>query len=204
MGKPLIAEFFGTFVLALTILMATQTGENLLNIPIIAALILGLSVYSIGPISGCHINPAVTIGLFSIGQIRLVDAFGYLAVQLSGGTCALLVATTLGGITANGFIEMESGTNFIGELFGTTVFTFGIASVVYSKTPDEASGLVIGGSLLLGISVAIMFGAGGILNPAVALATGTISLSNIAGMVLGAIAGMNLYHFLQASIEQTT
>jgi len=87
----------------------------------------------------------------------------------------------------------ESITTFWAELVGMTLFTFGIASVVYGKVADTASGLVIGGSLLLGIILAAHLGSAGILNPAVGLALGSVSLSYVLGALLGSVLGMNLY-----------
>jgi len=60
--------------------------------PIVAGLTLGLLVYTIGPISGCHINPAVTTGLFSIGKLEAPAAGGYIVAQVIGGSLTLGIA----------------------------------------------------------------------------------------------------------------
>ena len=82
--KALAAEFFGTFGLALGVLISVSNPAFPVPTPIIAGLTLGLFVYTIGPISGCHINPAVTIGLASIGQIEIPKAVTYIVAQFAG------------------------------------------------------------------------------------------------------------------------
>ena len=82
------------------------------------------------------------------------------------------------------------------EALGALFFTFGIASVVYGKTPHDASGAVVGSSLLLGIACAGLAGSLGVLNPAVALALGVFNWAYIIGPIVGSIVGMNLYRQL--------
>jgi glycerol uptake facilitator-like aquaporin len=192
MQKQLLAEMFGTFTLAFTVLGSISIAEPVIATPLIAALVLGLFVYSIGNVSGSHINPAVTAGLWSIRRINSIDASKYIVAQCIGALAAYFLATVFFGDLAMGIVP-ESMTVFWAELVGMTLFTFGIASVVYGKVVDTVSGLVIGGSLLLGIILAAHLGSAGILNPAVGLALGSISLSYIAGAVVGSMVGMNLY-----------
>jgi len=192
MQKKLIAEGFGTFVLSLAVLSSIQMEVAVIVTPIIAGLVLGLFVYTIGSTSGAHINPAVTVGLWSIGKIKTNEAILYVIAQVIGALIAFgVVSTFIGGVSLS--LSPESFPAFIAELIGMTIFTFGIAAVVYGKVKDEASGLVIGGSLLLGILLAVHFGSIGILNPAVALSLGSLNLSYAFGAIIGSIAGMNLY-----------
>lgn len=195
MSNKLLAEGFGTFTLALTVLLSVTVIDSVLVTPVLAALVLGLFVYSIGSVSGCHINPAVTLGLWSIGKVSTGDSVMYIVAQVVGALAAfLVVAFTVGGVALG--MGVESTTVLIAEFVGTALFTFGIASVVYGNVSDHASGLVIGGSLLLGIVTAVHLGSGGLLNPAVGVALGMVSVTYIAGAVLGAIAGMQLYKCL--------
>lgn len=195
MQKQLLAEMFGTFTLAFAVLGSLSISEPVIATPLIAALVLGLFVYSIGSVSGSHINPAVTAGLWSIRRINSMDASKYIVAQLIGALAAYFVATVFFGDLAMELVP-ESMTVFWAELVGMTLFTFGIASVVYGKVVDTVSGLVIGGSLLLGIILAAHLGSAGILNPAVGLALGSVSLSYIAGAVVGSMVGMNLYRHI--------
>ena len=195
MLKKLTAEFIGTATLALAVLLSVTVTDSVLITPILAGLVLGLFVYSIGSVSGCHINPAVTLGLWSISKISTKDAVQYIAAQGLGGLAAFgIVAATIGGVSLG--LVAEDGSVFLAELVGTAIFTFGIASVVYGKAADAASGLVIGGSLLLGITLAVALGSGGILNPAVGIALGSTSLSYVFGSIVGAMIGMRVYKHL--------
>src|SRR3990167_1448400 len=138
---------------------------------------------------------SVTVGLWSISKISTKDAVQYIAAQGLGGLAAFgIVAATIGGVSLG--LVAEDGSVFMAELIGTAIFTFGIASVVYSKVAAAASGLVIGGSLLLGITLAVALGSNGILNPAVGLALGSTSLSYVFGSIVGAMIGMRVYKHL--------
>ena len=185
-----IAEFIGTLALA-TIVGLSVAGTFPIATPILAALTLGLFVYTIGHISGSHINPAVTLGLWSVKKIAITDAAYFIGAQLIAGACAyaLVRAVHPGFMSAGGITTME----FVGELVGTFFFTFGIASVVSGKAPATFSGLVVGGSLLLGISFAALLGAAGALNPAVALALGALNPVYVVAPIIGSILGFQIY-----------
>ena len=193
-NKVYIAEAIGTFALSLIVAMSIKAGFPVAT-PILAALVLGLFVYSIGNISGTHINPAVTIGLWSIGRIKPKEALMYIIAQFIGAGVALYVAKFSMG-TAPVMNLGDSWLVMLAEALGAFFFTFGIASVVYEKTPAVASGVVIGGSLLLGIAVSAFFGTNGVLNPAVAFAIGSFSYLYILGPIIGSIVGMNAYKYL--------
>jgi len=193
MQNKLIAEGLGTFVLALTVLTSVHTDGTAVPTPVAAALVLTLFVYSIGSKSGCHINPAVTLGLWSINKIKTNDAISYIIAQVIGGIVAFLLASLLLGNSYVLGLMPESFKVFTAELLGAAVFTFGVAAVVYERSPRDVSGIVVGGSLLLGIMIAVSFGSSGIVNPAVAIALGSLNLSYVFGSIAGGMIGMNLY-----------
>ncbi len=188
-----IAEAIGTFGLSLVVVLSL-TGKFPIPVPVVAALTLGLFVYSVGNFSGTHINPAVTIGLLSIKKISWEDAFGYLVAQFIGAALAMGVGKLL-GIT-NLDLPGTSAMIAISEAVGMFFFSFGIASVVHNKVPKEMSGVVVGGSLLLGVIIASTMGSAGILNPAVELAVGMFTPMYIFGAILGSIIGFNVYALL--------
>lgn len=189
-----IAEALGTFALTLVVGLSLA-GSFPVSTPILAALTLGLFVYAIGHLSGAHLNPAVTIGAWSIKKIDTENAIGYLIGQCFGAAVALtLISQIITPVTMTVSNEIMVG---VAELLGTFFFTFGIASVIYGRTPGALSGVVIGGSLLLGIAIAALLGASGFLNPAVALGVGSFGLMYILGPIIGAVAGMQAYKCLQ-------
>ncbi|MFN3692637.1 MAG: aquaporin [Candidatus Paceibacteria bacterium] len=185
-----VGEAVGTGVLTMVVALALA-GTFAVPVAVLAALTLGLFVYSLGHLSGTHINPAVTIGAWSIGKVSTDDAIKYVIAQFIGAGAALLLVSSL--ITAATLSVKADLATGIAEMIGTAIFTFGIASVVYGKTPAVMSGMVVGGSLLLGIAVASLAGSNGVLNPAVALGIGSFNVMYVVGPVLGSVLGMQIY-----------
>lgn len=193
MNKKYVAEFIGTFGLAFMVTMAVS-GNFMIPVPLLAGLTLALFVYSIGHISGCHLNPAVTLGLLSIKKISAKDAFGYVVAQFAAAMLALFFAESFSVVIPS----MDAGMIGVGvaEAIGMTFFTFGIASVVYGRVDKTFSGLVVGGSLVLGVAFAALAGSAGVLNPAVAYSLHLLSPMYVLGPIFGSILGFNLYTWL--------
>lgn len=189
----MLAEAFGTFTLTL-IAMFSLVGSFAVPTPILAGLTVMLFVYSIGPISGAHINPAVTLGLWSMGRIKPREAVLYMVSQFVGASLALLTVKYFKvPIQSMPVGRLQIG---LAETLGAVVFTFGIASVVFGKLSGGLSGLVIGGSLIVGIAVAALLGSPGILNPAVAMGLQSFSLMTLLGPIVGSLIGMRLYRYI--------
>ena len=196
MYKAYIAEGVGTFGLSFVVLEVLSYGAAFpVVVPVVAALTLGLFVYTIGSFSGCHINPSVTIAQLSIGKIPLKDAGIYIVMQFIGALSALFLSKFFGAVSplTPGVFDFNL---FAAELVGATFFNFGIAAVVLGKVEKAMSGVVVGGSLLLGVLTAVALGSAGILNPAVALALNSLSLVYVLGPVFGAMLGAQAYAFL--------
>lgn len=166
--KKYLAEMIGTMVLVLmgcgsavfagSVADVVGTGVGTLGV----ALAFGLSViamaYTIGKISGCHINPAITLGVLASGKISAKDAGMYMLFQVIGAIVgstilyALVSTGTHAGPTttgSNGFAEGGMAQAFIAE----TVFTFIFVLVVLGATSKGANnkfaGLAIGLTLVL-------------------------------------------------------
>ncbi|MBY0538298.1 aquaporin [Patescibacteria group bacterium] len=197
MKNKYIAEFVGTFALSFVVLAAVSQMLPLpVAIPVIAGLTLGLFVYTIGGVSGAHINPAVTIGLWSIKKITNRDAVAYIVAQIFAAAVAIVLARTLGMANPEAVPVAFIPTLFFAEALGAFFFAFGIAAVVYGKVAEQMSGVVVGGSLLLGILLASFSGSAGILNPAVAFALNAVSVMYIVGPIAGAVVGFHAYRYL--------
>jgi glycerol uptake facilitator-like aquaporin len=187
------AELIGTFILSFGLSLSLFESDFLLNPPIIAGLIVGVLVYAFGPISGTHLNPAVTIGLLSINKIKWPDAVAYIVSQLLGG---LLCFALLHAFNDMHFgFATDSALVGLGEIVGAFILLIGISSVALGKTPEAASGLTIGCSLSVAILLASLW-SNGILNPAVALGTNSLSLMYVFGPCIGAILGCQAYKAL--------
>ncbi len=178
------AELVGTFVLALVVRTAIISGAGMMT-PLFAGLALGLSVYAIGGISGAHCNPAITLALFSVRKIKPVPTLCYIVAQCIGGLLALLVSQAFTGVS-DLMLTVDMGLAVgLSEALGAALLAWAVSSVVFGKTPEDASGITIGTGLALGIVIAT--GSNGILNPAVALALGSVNVMYVAGPVVGAV-----------------
>ncbi|WP_088825968.1 MIP family channel protein [Listeria goaensis] len=160
--RKAIAEFIGTFVL---VLFGTGTavlggGIEGIGIPGIA-LAFGLSIvamaYSIGTISGCHINPAVSIAMFVNKRLSAKDLAVYIVAQILGAVVATLtlrtflissdLATT--NLGQNGFGNLTASGAFLVETILTFVFVLVILIVTGKNGNAPFAGLVIGLTLVL-------------------------------------------------------
>lgn len=180
-----IAEFLGTFLLALIVRLAVSSSLPVAT-PVVAGLTLGLLVYAFGAVSGTHINPAVTIGLAVVRKIKPIDAVIYVVSQCLGGTVAGVVGTLL---LLGAPVSFDAGTSLLPgvfEMIGAGILVLGVSSVVFQKALAPVSGLTIGVSLALGALVASV-GSAGIVNPAVALALHAYSPLYLVGPILGGL-----------------
>ena len=167
--KKLVAEFIGTawLVLGGCGAAALSAGVPDLGIGFMGvSLAFGLTVvtmaYAIGHISGCHLNPAVSIGLWMGGRFDKKDLIPYIIAQVLGGIAGAGILYTIvtgngseiGGFAANGFGELSPGgysmqAALITEVVMTFFFLIVILGSTHSKAPKYLAGLAIGLSLTL-------------------------------------------------------
>ena len=112
--KKYIAELVGTFFLVFFgVGTAVVAGDKVGIVGIAFAFGLGLvaAAYGIGPISGCHINPAVSIGVWVAGRLKTIDLIGYWVGQFAGATLAALVIYLIASGVGGGYnIAQRAGT----------------------------------------------------------------------------------------------
>ena len=147
-----IAELLGTFLLTFAVI-ASLANNFPLATPLVAGLTLGLVVYTMGGVSGAHINPAVTVGLWSIKKISTKDAVVYIISHMIGATLAMLLARHLFSFTST-LVAADTMPVFLAEAIGAFILVVGVTSIVLKKDAAPYSGVVIGGSLLLGAAIA--------------------------------------------------
>lgn len=196
----MVAEFLGTAMLALVIIGAARYFNFTAPwyVGLAAGLALAVLVLTLGRVSGAHLNPAITVGLWTLKKIPTAQAGVYIAVQLLGGAMALALVeyTTGSDVLANGMSTFDLRV-FVAEMAGALVFGFGVAAAVFQKLEGLEKAFTIGFSLTLGILVAAM-AAPGFINPAIALAQNSWDRTVILAPVVGVILGMNLYSLFLA------
>lgn len=194
-SEDVLAEFVGTFGLTLAVLAALSGPIIGLPVSIIGGIAVGFFVLTIGAISGCHINPAITLGQYTIGKINALAALSYVVAQLSGALLALVV---FGLFNDNQIYELgglETWSTFWAEVLGTAVLGFAVTAAVMKKSDSMTSALTVGGGLVVGGALASI-GSYSVLNPAVAVGVGAAGWPYAAGPVVGAIIGSHVYKLL--------
>lgn len=168
--KKLIAEFIGTSWLVLggcgsAVLAAAypELGIGFVGVAIAFGLTVVTMAYAIGHISGCHLNPAVSIGLWVGGRFNQKELLPYIGAQVLGGVAGAailyLIASgkagfELGGFAANGYGEHSPGgynmvAALVTEIAMTFMFLIIILGATHSKAPKGFAGLAIGLGLTL-------------------------------------------------------
>lgn len=168
--KKLLAEMLGTFWLVFggcgsAMLAATfpEVGFGLVGVALAFGLTVVTMAYSLGHISGCHLNPAVTIGLWAGGRFKRQDVAGYVAAQIVGGIVAALVLYLIAsgksdfafqGFASNGFGDRSPGrynvlSVFLMELTMTFMFLIVIMGCTEKRAHAAFAPLAIGLCLTL-------------------------------------------------------
>ena len=189
-----LAELLGTFTLTLSVYLSLAMGGHL-STPVVAALTLGVGVYTMGAISGAHFNPAISLAMATVGKLKWRDAVLYVVFQLVGAVLAMYVGLWMAG-GATGVTGAEGWVIGAGEALGAAMLAVGVAAVTFGKADDDSAGLTVGGSLLVGILMASTV-ANGVLNPAVALGIGSVSVTYMLAPIVGAVVAAWVYKFLQ-------
>jgi aquaporin Z len=175
-AKKLAAEFVGTAVLVfIAVGVATENfgfkifGSSLAAGVVTTALAFGLVLlalaYAIGPISGCHVNPAVTLGFFAAGRMKATEAVGYVIAQVAG---AIAGAALLWGIFSDipgynrkvqglgtdgygnsSIVHLNQTGAFVTEVVLTFVFVTVILFATHTAAIQGAAGLAIGMALVV-------------------------------------------------------
>lgn len=171
MLKKLVAEFVGTFWLVLggcgsAVLSAAfpDVGIGLLGVAFAFGLTVVTMAYAIGHISGCHLNPAVTVGLWAGGRFPSAEVIPYIIFQVLGGIFGAYVLYLIasgqpgfslaGGLASNGYGDHSPGgydllSGFITEVVMTFMFLIVILGATHKLATPAMAGLAIGLALTL-------------------------------------------------------
>jgi MIP family channel proteins len=210
--KKYLAEFIGTCVLVLFACgVAGQICDGSVSGLIGTALAFGLVIvamaYSIGNISGCHINPAVSIAMLINGKMSVKDFCHYVVAQFLGAICGAAILQAIVQDTSklgtNALYNGNAWLSFLIEVILTFVFVIAILGVTSKDSFGSVAGLVIGGALVLVHLLGISF-TGTSVNPArsfgPALIAGNLSgiwVFLLAPLCGGALAAV-VYRFLNS------
>ena len=223
-----VAELLGTFVLVLSIGMVLSlflVQPNQLNpnpfidwsvIGLVHLLVLFVLIQTLALASGAHFNPAITVAMTALRQIRVNDAVMYIVAQLTGGVLGALVTKALlsdegdpvhyGALTISQRLDHSAWLGFLGEGIGTFILVWAVIGVMVNPNAlRDWAGLVIGGALGL---VILIFGplTGGGVNPARAFGpalvghhfdgVGRFLLAYIGGPIVGALLACAVFAFI--------
>jgi len=222
-----VAEFIGTGVLVIfgcgsavaanTLLAHANQTVQLAFSTLLIAFAFGLSIvamaYSIGNISGCHINPAVSFGMLVAGRMTLKDFVGYVIAQFLGATAGAAVLTFILGSTAslgtNGFgsasaMGADMYTALLVEIVLTFTFVIAILGVTSKPEFSSVAGLVIGLTLTLVHIFGVPF-TGTSVNPArsfgPALLSGGLALQQLWVFIVGPLVGALIAAFAYGALS---
>ena len=212
--KKYIAEFIGTFVLVFVGCgTAASIGCDVTGGYLTTALAFGLAIiamaYSIGNISGCHVNPAVSIAVFMNGGLDKKDLGGYIISQFLGATAAAGVLNLFvpnSGLGSNALYMDNIGLSLLIEIILTFIFVLTILGVTSKDKYANVAGLVIGLTLAFVHLIGIGF-TGTSVNPARSFGPALIS-GNFYGLwvfiiapVVGAILAALCHKYLTKENE---
>lgn len=219
--KKYIAEFMGTGILVLFGCGSAILTGNILLISLAFGFSIIVGAYTIGKISGCHVNPAVSLAMLINGKLSLKDFCGYVIAQIAGAFAgsgllyAILSTTKLGTehLGENGYGAL-SGTNIsmVGAILVEIVLTFVFIYVILNVTARKEHGNIAGIIIALALAFVHMVGislTGTSVNPARSLAPAVLvggeALSQVWVFIVAPLAGAAVaacvYKLLNASYD---
>ena len=197
--KKLVCEFVGTMMLTLLACgVAVATGVNYVGTALAFGLVIVAMAYSIGNVSGCHINPAVSVGMYVAGKMDFKECVKYVIAQILGAILgSALLGVILGSFTNLGANSYDGNTvtvwiALLVEVILTFVFVLTILGVTDKKENGHATGVIIGLTLTLVHLFGLPF-TGTSVNPARSLAPAILqggdALSQVWVFIIAPIVG---------------
>ncbi len=205
-SRKLVAELIGTFALIFIGAGAGALGTGgLVGVALAHGLVVLTFAYAYGHVSGTHINPAVTIGLWAGKQIDAASAVAYIVVQLIGGTLgALVLRFVLGGTsTGLGATTLAANVSPVQGFVVEAILTFFLVNAIFNAAVSGKAGNAAPVAIGLTLAFCILMGGpltGASLNPARTLgpAVATGNFANLwlyfVGPILGGVVAALLYN----------
>lgn len=216
--KKYIAELIGTATLVFmgcgsAMVLGTDPAGGHLAVALAFGLAIVATAYVIGGISGCHINPAVSLGVFLSKRMSAKDFVGYVVAQLLGailGAALLRLLTGLGmpdltgGLGTNGVATLGIAGSLIVEILLTFIFVYLILGVTADESKSSVAGIVIGLTLAFVHIVGIPL-TGTSVNPArsigPALFVGGEALASVWVFIVGPLVGAAIAALVYAALN---
>ena len=167
--KKAIAECLGTFVLVFFACgVAALTGGELVATALAFGLVIVAMAYSIGRISGCHINPAVSLAMLIAKKMSVKEFLVYVCAQLVGGLLGAILLfgiakmsnLALVGDACNGMVGYTGGDWQVGQIIGTilveVVLTFIFVYVIFNVTDSKNEGVGKKAGLIIGLTLTLV------------------------------------------------
>jgi aquaporin Z len=159
--KKMLAEFVGTLALVLlgcgaAVLGGDHVGQ--LGIALAFGFAIVAMAYGIGPVSGCHVNPAVSLAVFVAGRMGLMEMLQYWVAQFAGAVVGAAILMVIAGGTAHGLGQNGWGPGYLGEYPLVAAATFEVVmtalftAVILGATGPKANAAFAG--LAIGITLA--------------------------------------------------
>ena len=236
-ARKLVAEFLGTLILVVIAvgvatesfgfhLFGTSFAAGVVATALAFGMVLVALVYAIGPISGCHINPAVTLGFVASGRMKVEEGIAYWVAQFAGGivgayllywmfTTSAVYHKSVQGLGTDGYglkshLFVSEGGAFLIETVLTAVFVLVVLFATHKAAIQGAAGVAIGFALLMVHLIGIPL-TGTSVNPAralgPALVVGGTALSQVWVFIVAPLAGAiiaALIHMLLADLSKDT
>ncbi|HSX18223.1 MAG TPA: aquaporin [Candidatus Saccharimonadales bacterium] len=192
-----VAEFMGTAILVMVALVLSQTTAVSYFIGTSVAATLAVVYVIFGSISGAHVNPAITFGMWTARKIGTLRAVAYIAAQLLGGLAALQLYQYFTNHTLPAKNQVFSTPMWLAEVVGAGVLAMALTAAISKKFDTLTTALAYGVSFFVGIMIAATASAA-YLNPAIALGVRNWNAVYVLGPLVGGLIGVNLYTMLFA------
>jgi len=211
--KKYVAELIGTMILVFmgcgsAVVLGCDVGGGHLAVAFAFGFSIVATAYVVGNISGCHLNPAVSLAMLINKKINVTDFVGYVVSQVIGAiiAAALLkmvvafgVTDLTGGLGSNGVANVGIGGAFVIEIILTFIFVFTIIGVTSDESKSRIAGIVIGFTLVFVHIVGIPL-TGTSVNPArslgPAILAGGAALADVWVFILAPLVGAALAAFV--------
>lgn len=201
LGRKLVAEFIGSGLLVMAIVSSAILAHDVLGATVgLSVLFIGLAtgfwlfvlVEVFGPVSGCHINPAVTVAMMASKDIDVKTGALYIPVQIIGGIVGILFTHMM-------FLHLGFPLMAISEVarpawcyWAEFVGTFALVGTIY--------GCVRGGSKLTGLAIGFVVGAGIIITSATMFVNPQVTIARMFTYAIAGIRPLDVGPFIGAEI----